>query len=546
MPVGSGVNAQSPEASCRRRTLLLCLFLVLAPLAVFWQVRNHDFVSYDDWQYITENTEIQQGLSLKSIGWAFTTVHGSNWHPLTWISHMLDVRLFGMHPRGHHLVNLIFHLANTVLVFLVFKKLAGEIWKPFVIAILFAIHPLHVESVAWVSERKDVLSAFFWLLTIWAYLGYLQRRTSARYLLVALSFTLGLLSKPTLVTLPFVLLLLDFWPLSRLELQLPGSGGPSRQWSAIAHLIREKAPLFLLAVMASAATLYAPWFRGTLTTPETTPFALRFASAVVSYAAYIEKTIFPSKLSFLYLYPKTIPSWKLVVAGLLLAAISVLAARCVRELPYLATGWLWYAGTMLPMIGFVQVGVQSMADRYTYLPHIGLFIIAAWGLPAMVATWRHGKALLAISAAGGLVLYSAAAWRQTGYWKNSAALYAHAIEVSDENYLAQFGLATVLNNQGRIEEALPYYLRALNLYPGYSQARHELARAYYSLGSARAENGRLEEAVDYLSKALQINPEFEEAHIKLEEALSEQRSIDGPTDSPRPHPGSRGPGPGRD
>lgn len=503
-----------------RRTAALCLVLALVPLALFWQVLGHDFVSYDDPQYITENSDVQQGVTPKSIAWAFTTVHGSNWHPMTWISHMLDFRAFGLNPRGYHLVNVLFHVANALLVFLVLKRMTGSTWRTFLVAALFAVHPLHVESVAWVSERKDVLSAFFMLLTIAAFLRFVRGPSVPCYLVVLFFFALGLLSKPTIVTLPAVLLLLDYWPLGRFPSHAPAGGRPLRPWSSLGPLLREKAPLFLLAAVASALTIYAPWLRGALAAPEIRPFAVRLANAVVSPVAYVGKTIFPRDLSFLYLFPERVPPWHWAGAGLLIAAATCLAARFGRRRPHCLVGWLWFTGTLLPMIGLVQVGVQSMADRYTYVPHIGLFLLASWGLTEGAPARRSWKAALALCAVAVLALFSAVAWRQARHWKDSTSLYGHALEVAEGNYVAHFGLGVEWVNQGRHEQALSHFLRAVQLHPGYFQARQELVREYNILGVALAESGDLEAAVERFAAALQIDPRSEESLSNLGTALS--------------------------
>lgn len=367
-----------------RRNIMVCLILILAIFTVFWQVRSHDFVNYDDDKYVTENRDVKAGLTTQSIIWAFTTTHASNWHPLTWLSHMLDISLFGLNPGWHHLTNLLFHIANTLLLFLILRGMTEEFWKSAFVAALFALHPLHVESVAWIAERKDVLSTFFWMLTILAYAYYVKHPVLRRYLFVLFSFLLGLMSKPMLVTLPFVLLLLDYWPLGRFQMEESGitrnpkkhkSKHPEYQKSIALRLVREKTPFFVLAGFSSIITFIAQQHGGTVRSLEFLPVKTRVANALISYVAYIGKMIWPFNLAVLYPHPgTTLPMWQTILAGLFLLFISYLVIRKVKKLPYLSIGWFWYVGTLVPVIGLVQVGAQSMADRYTYIPLIGLFI----------------------------------------------------------------------------------------------------------------------------------------------------------------------------
>jgi len=348
--------------------LLISLFLILTTLVAFEQVRNHAFLNLDDNIYVTENRQVQSGLTFKSLAWAFTAMHAGLWHPLTWLSHMLDCELYGLNPGGHHLTNLLFHIVNTLLLFLVFKRMTGRLWMSGFIAALFALHPLHVESVAWVAERKDVLSTFFWMLTMWAYMRYVEGPGLNRYLLVLLSFTLGLLSKPMLVTLPFVLLLLDYWPLGRFQFgQLSGNSklstskliSSSDQRSVALRLVLEKAPFFLLSALSSILTIFAAQRAGAVASLEYHPFESRFANALVSYVSYIEKMIWPHHLAVFYPYPEAFPIWKVAGAGLLLVFVSFLVILAARKRPYLVVGWFWYLGTLVPVIGLMQAGSQA-------------------------------------------------------------------------------------------------------------------------------------------------------------------------------------------
>ena len=429
------INNRSKEFILKHRDILVCLFLVMATLAVYWQVQNFDFVNFHDDDYVYENRHVKEGLTLESVTWAFTTIHAGNWHPLTWLSHMLDSHVYGMNSGRHHLTNLLFHIANTLLMFMVFRKMTDSLWQSGFVAGLFALHPLHVESVAWVSERKDVLSTFFWMLTKWSYIWYVEHPVVRRYILVVLFFALGLMSKPMLVTLPFVLLLLDFYPLNRFQFQQSDGSANAQQKSIALRLILEKTPLFVLVAMSSAITFYAQKHGGAVASLKVIPLKARVANALVSYANYIGKMVYPSKLTVLYPHPGMLPWWKIAGACFLLVSISFLAIRVVKQSPYFAMGWLWYLGTLVPVIGLVQVGSQSMADRYTYVPLIGIFIIIAWGIPELVAQWRYRKIWLATLATVILTILMAMTWKQVGYWKNSITLFEHTLKVTTNNAL---------------------------------------------------------------------------------------------------------------
>jgi tetratricopeptide (TPR) repeat protein len=511
-------NNRSKEFIIRHRDILVCLFLVMATLAVYWQVQNYDFVNFDDSKYIYENRHIQEGVTLESITWAFTTIHMANWHPLTWLSHMLDCQFYGMNPGWHHLTNLLFHIANTLLLFLVFRKMTDSLWQSGFIAALFALHPLHVESVAWVSERKDVLSTFFWMLTMWSYIWYVEYPVVHRYILVVLFYTLGLMSKPMLVTLPFVLLLLDFYPLNRFKFQQIDGSANSRQRSIALRLILEKIPLFVLVAMSSAITFYAQKHGGALKSLGSFSLKARIANALVSYTSYIGKMVYPSKLTVLYPHPGMLPWWKIAGACLLLVSISFLAIRVVKQSPYFAVGWLWYIGTLVPVIGLVQVGIQSMADRYTYVPFIGIFIIIAWGVPELVAHWRHREIWLATLATVFLSILIVVTWKQVQYWENGVTLFKHTLKHTSNNYKIHNALGGELYNQGRTTEAIEHYLQALRIKPDY-------AKAYNNLGNVFNNQGRTQKAVENYLQALRIKPDYVEAHNNLGVAMEKQGRI---------------------
>jgi Tfp pilus assembly protein PilF len=435
------------------------------------------------------------------------------WHPLTWLSHMLDFQLYGMNAGGHHMTSLLFHITNTLLLFFIFRRMTGGIWQSGFASALFALHPLHVESVAWVAERKDVLSTFFWLLTMLAYLRYVEKPVLIRYFMVLLFFVLGLMSKPMLVTLPFVLLLMDYWPMGRLQLgQVIKTGNVKTQKTSIFHLVGEKIPLFLLTAVASVAAYITQQKGGVLTHMDLALFKVQIANALVSYISYISKMIWPSQLAAFYPHLGTLPIWESVGAGLLLISLTVFVVSSWQRFPYLFVGWFWYIGTLVPVIGLVKVGSFAMADRYTYVPLIGLFIIIAWGVPELMAHWRHRKIWLAALATVLLLTLAAATWKQVRYWKNSTALFEHTLNVTDNNYVAHDKLGEALAVQNRTKEAIRQYSEALRIEPYYVQA-------YLKLGDAHASLGNNKDAVYCYNEALRIKPTYSKAHNNLGNAL---------------------------
>jgi len=503
-----------------RRELLICTFLIVATLAVYWQVTDHGFVSYDDNVYVTENPNVRGGFSGENVIWAFTEFHAGNWHPLTWLSHMLDCELFGLKAGMHHLTNLLFHIANSILLFFVFRRMTGAIWQSAFVAALFALHPLHVESVAWVAERKDVLSTFFWMLTMWAYVRYTERPGVNRYIWVVILFALGLMAKPMVVTLPFVLLLMDFWPLGRLKLGSADEGDDSSSKKSLdLHLIWEKIPLFVLVLFSCVMTFLSEDGGGSVRSFDQFPLSIRLPNALVSYVDYVGKMIWPEGLAAFYPQHESIALWKSAGAGVLLFLMSVMFIRAARSRPYLTTGWLWYVGTLIPVIGLVKVGDQSMADRYTYLPLIGLFIMAAWGFPELTKRWRYRPIVLATLAGIVVSVFMVSSWLQAGHWKNDVFLFKHAVNVTANNYLAQIKLGVVARGQGRLQEAADHYLEALRVKPNYVDG-------HINLGNVLALQGKMDEAIKHFRKALQFNPEAEDAHNGLGNALAYQGRID--------------------
>jgi len=491
-----------------RPDLLISLFLVIAVLSVYWQVRNHDFINFDDDLYVTMNPHVQTGLTLDSIIWAFTSTHASNSHPLTWMSHMLDCQIYGMNPGQHHLTNVLFHILNTLLLFFVFKRMTKDLWQSGFVAALFALHPLHIESVAWVAERKDVLSTFFWMLTLRSYVRYVERSGLNRYLPVLFFFILGLMAKPMLVTLPFVLLLLDYWPLKRFRLGSSENGQDCRPRSFYLGLVWEKLPFFLLAAGSSVITFMVQKSTGAVSTLAVIPFHVRIFNAIVSYASYIRKMIWPHNLAVLYPYPKSISYWQVVGAGLLLAAITVVVFRTVKTKPYFAVGWFWFLGTLVPVIGLVQVGLQTMADRYTYVPLIGLFIMVAWGVPDILGKWRYKKKIFAVSSVFVLSAFMICTWFQVGKWRNSMTLFQNAADVTENNYVAYEKLGEALAAQGKMDSAIQHYSEALRIRPDFEST-------YLSMGVALREQGNYDAAIRHFREALRINPNNAIAHNNL-------------------------------
>jgi Tfp pilus assembly protein PilF len=502
-----------------RLDILVCLFLVIATFFVYWQVRNFSFVNYDDHQYVTENRNVQDGLTLKSIAWAFTTVHMSNWHPLTWLSHMLDYQLYGMNPGKHHLTNVLFHILNTLLLFLVFRRMTGELWKSGFVAALFALHPLHAESVAWIAERKDVLSTFFWMLTMWCYALYVEHSERDRYLLVVLFFILGLLAKPMLVTLPFILLLFDYWPLNRFQFGSSGDGSYSKQKSFNFGLIWEKIPLFLLSTASCVVTYSVQQSGGAVTTLDAIPFNIRIANAVLSYVSYIGKIVWPYKLAVLYPYPEAMPFWEVTGACLVLVFISLLSIGLIRKSPYFAVGWCWFLGALVPVIGLVQVGLQAMADRYTYVPLIGLSIIIAWGVPDILAGLRHKRIIFAIFTIFVILAIMIFTWFQVSRWKNSITIFENAIDVTKNNYVAHHKLGEALAVQGETGKAIRHYSEALRIKP-------DFIAPHLNIGVTLRETGKLNEAIDHFSTVLRLKSDSVEARYELAITLEKRGDID--------------------
>jgi len=512
---------KSPD---KYRYPLICIFLVVVTGAVFWPVLNYQFVKYDDDGYVTNNRHIRLGFSWQAVRWAFTSGHASNWHPVTWLSHMLDYKLFGLRAGAHHLVNLLFHTANTLLLFVVLRRMTGALWASAFVAAIFGLHPLHVESVAWVSERKDVLSTFFWMLTMWAYVRYAERPKAGRYLLVLTFFVLGLMAKPMLVTLPFVLLLLDYWPLERIGVRQSGLQNPVGQKGFVKkpflHLVMEKAPFLGFSVMSSVVTFLVQRSSGAVSPVAVIDIKSRISNAFVSYINYIWKMIWPRRLAVFYPHPGSkLPVWQVVVAVLLLAGITVWVIRLAQNRKYLLVGWLWYIGTLVPVIGLVQVGSQAMADRYTYVPLTGLFIIIAWGVREFVAGRYYLRIVSAILAVVVLSAATVCTRVQLKYWQNSIILFEHALDVSQEDYFIYNNLAYALKSTGKVREAIKYFSRSLELNP------NEVA-IHNNLANVLADAGRIDEAIEHFNISLRLRPNSAEVHNNLGNLLVELGRVD--------------------
>ena len=505
--------------SNKKFRLPIFLTLALLTFVVYLPVRNHEFVRYDDDVYVTNNSEVQSGLSWQGVKWAFVTDHGANWHPLTWLSLMLDCELFGVKPGHLHLVNVLFHIANTLLFFIVFNRMTKALWQSAFVAALFALHPLHVESVAWIAERKDVLSTLFWLLTMLAYVRYVERSSAGRYILALVFFALGLLAKPMLVTLPFVLLLLDYWPLNRLNSKLvrrsPGEGGFS-----IRNSIIEKLPFFFLSILSSVITFLVQQKGGAVFATDIVPFDVRLANAICSYFVYIEKMFWPVRLAVLYPYSiNGIPLVKVLLSAAILVLITVLVLYNYRRRKYLIVGWLWYLGTLVPVIGIVQVGVQAFADRYTYVPLTGLFIICAFASADLLKDIPFKKYILATSATIILLACTVFTTVQLIYWKDSGLLFERALAVTENNVHILNNYGNALGAMGRYEEATKVLEQAVRGLPDSYEIRNNYGKALQNLG-------KLDEAIEQYQIALKIEPTADFARYNLSVALAAKGNFD--------------------
>lgn len=559
---GKGASiARTGEQTNRTTHQLLgpiSITLVLLAIAPYLQTQNHEFIRFDDGVYVYENPQVQQGLSWHNVAWAFTTFSAGNWHPLTWLSHMLDCQIFGLRSGCHHLVSTLLHGTNSLLVFLVLRALTSSLWRSALVGALFAIHPLHVESVAWIAERKDLLSTLFGLLTIWAYTSYVQAPSPSRYVGVLCLFGLSLLSKPMLVTLPFVLLLLDFWPLDRFRLGQTGdadrSGSPKRR-PKLTQLFLEKVPLFTMSVTSSVVTWKAQHAAGAVASLELWPLSVRLANAAVAYVIYLTKALRPVALAIIYPFPDQISLAKTVPALAALVLVTILVLISIRQRPWLAVGWFWFLGTLVPVIGVVQVGAQSMADRYTYVPLIGVFIMTAWSLPPIgfAGSNRQLTVLTVVVVTLLLITLSVATFRQVRLWQNTVTLFESALKVTQNNYMAHHLLGGALRQKGDLAGARDQFEKALQIRPDYADSHHDLgtlllqqrdfAKAetefnlalkskpqdpmiWNALGMAKAHQGQIDEAISLYRHSLSLNPDYVNAFSNLGAALLLQGKYD--------------------
>lgn len=503
---GSSPTTDAWRALLSTSRLSLIAALLALNAATFSAVRSYPFADLDDPQYVSENPHVAQGLTLESVTWAFTEVHASYWIPVNWLSHMVDVELYGLHAGGHHLTNVLLHSVNAVLLFALLFLATGATGRSALVAALFAVHPLHVESVVWVTERKDVLSTLFWLLTTWAYVRYVARPGPLRYGLVCVALILGLMTKPMLVTVPFALLLVDVWPLRRIRLDAGESKTRGREGllARLWPLVREKGLLFAIAGVWIVITLATQW--EAVPALDTISLPDRLANAVVSYGAYLVKTVWPHGLALFYPYPEGIPAWKVGASALVLLAITTWTVRSAPVRPYALVGWLWFLGILLPVSGIVQAGHQAMADRFTYVPLIGIFVIAAWGGYELLRR-AHAK-LPAVVGAVVVVSAAIAARNQVAVWETNEGLWRHALESGHASYVAHTNLGIALQEQGDSEAAIPHYRAALEMRPDYSEARNNLAVAL-------ANRGEVDEAIRQFREAARFDPDQAAVHRNL-------------------------------
>ncbi|MHC4397095.1 MAG: tetratricopeptide repeat protein [Planctomycetota bacterium] len=522
------MSGKKPMGKSNNKLLvfLICLFLVGVTTLAFMSVANHDFLNYDDNEYITDNPHVCSGLNWPNVRWAFTSTVSNHWHPITWLSHMLDCELFGLNPAAHHLVNLLLHVINTILLFLILVRCTGMIWQSAFVAALFALHPLHVESVAWAAERKDVLSTCFWLLTIMAYCWYTRRPRLLPYLLTLVVFALGLMAKAMLVTLPIILLLVDFWPLKRIDFRpltferKQQAAKPDIIFVSPFNICLEKVPFLIIAAVSSVVTVTVMGRAGHVARAANLALRYRLANALVSYLYYIIKMFCPIRLAPFYPHPgSTLPLWKPLVAAVLLLLLSGVVVYCAHRLRYLLVGWLWYLITLLPVIGVLQVGSQAMADRYTYVPLIGLFMAISFGASAILQKLPRGKVFLLTSYGVLTFALVVCTHLQVRHWRSSIALFEHTISVTSKNYLAHNNLSNALGKKGDYDAALKHGLEAVCIRPRYDTAHYNLGMVYYYKSDA-------EKAKSHWTQVLELNPRYSHANYNLAVLLLEQNQTE--------------------
>jgi tetratricopeptide (TPR) repeat protein len=512
--------------------VMLSVLLVIFSLALFSQTARHQFINFDDPGYVLKNPVVRNGLTFSGVVWAFTSTAMSNWHPVTWLSHMLDVQMFGLDPTGHHLTSVLLHAIAALLLFLFLEGITGFLWRSFIVALLFAVHPLHVESVAWVAERKDVLSCIFWSLTLIFYAAYVKKPGASFYILSLLMFFLGLMSKPMLVTIPVIMLLLDYWPLNRFPSKVPyplegeaQGGGEVADGQTRLHapeillLLKEKIPFFLLSVLSAIVTIYGQHKGGAMATLVKVPVAARIENALISYIKYIALMFWPHDLAILYPFPKDISFWQAGGSAILLALITFAVIRYRTKFPYLVTGWFWYLVALIPVIGLVQVGGQALADRYTYIPYTGLFIILCWLLPDLMGKWRYRTVALGALSVAAILISSIITWRQVTYWKDDISLYRHTLAVTTDNYLILNNYGIALDQRGDLTGAYGMFQETIRVNP-------RSAMAYNNLGALYVRWGNFADAANCYSRALEISPNYPFARSGLGKALAGMGRVD--------------------
>ncbi len=483
------------KISLSKQIMIVYIVLIVTTLAVFWHANQFDFINFDDGGYVTANRHIQSGISQNGIRWAFSTRYLDLWHPLTWLSFMFDYQLHGLNPGGYHLTNLILHILITLLLFWLFNRMTGAVWKSAFIAALFALHPLHVESVAWIAERKDVLSAFFWMLTLCLYVYYTEKPAIRRYLLVVFSFVCALMSKPMVVTLPVIMILLDYWPLNRFEL---------KKGNLVLWQLKEKIVFFILSAVLIIITLHNPANTDNPDYKDLKEFSLRLADAPVAFVTYLAETFWPHNLAVFYPFPDQIPLWQVFGSSLLIIFITGGVILTAKRMPYLLVGWFWYAIILLPVIGIIQVSSSapySMADRYTYLSSIGITVAIAWGIPSFVKSEKSIRKILFPAAIVFLLVISFTTWKQCSYWKNSFNLFNHALRVTKNNYLAYGCLGYAYSQTDQYPQAIDHFDKAVRLKPN-------ALGVYNGLGIAYGKSGQYQQAIENFNKAISIKKDY--------------------------------------
>ena len=493
-----------PNINKNKQKLIVYIILAAVTFAVFWQVNQFDFINFDDNLYVTENIHIQSGITRDTLRWAFSTNDADGLlHPLIWLSLMLDYQLHGLNAGGYHATNLILHILSTLLLFGLFCRMTNEIWKSAFVAAFFALHPLHVESVAWISERKDVLSAFFWMLTLCLYVYYTQKPAVKRYLLVLFSFVLALMSKPMVITLPLIMILLDYWPLSRFRIGIESQKG---KVNPVLWQLKEKLPFFVLLMGLVIVTFYTPNKQDSPPIKDLS-FISRLANAPVSFVTYLGKTFWPHDMTIFYPFPDQIPAWQVLGATILIIIITVFVIVTAKRLPYLFVGWFWFALSIFPVMGIMRIGDFAMADRYHYLPSIGLAVALAWGIPPLINNENIRRKLLFPATIVSLAFLTFLTWQQCDYWKSNVKLWNHALNVTKDNYLAHINLGSALFEKGENDKAIYHYNKALLII--------KISKVSYSLGIVYSSIGKYQQAIESYNQAIRMIPDFAAAHYNL-------------------------------